>query len=111
MVTSPLSLLSEKWFGFPTRQEHKIVNVLPAGTRLLENNPQRVGYLIQNLTAQELFVGWDTIEATGTMLIVGLRGGQLTLVVQEDGEMVGYELFGRVTINSADVLVVEVMGI
>lgn len=77
-------------------------------TVLLQNNPDRLAAIIINLGATAMYVAWDRDVSASHGILVVSGGGSLTLIADEDGELVGYELYGVAITNPVDVFVMEV---
>ncbi len=84
-----------KKFGTKTksRQNPLTPTVATTVTQILRNNPDRLSYTIVNLTAFNLYCGFDREVSSTRGIFIPPSGGSLTLTAEEDGELVGYELF------------------
>ena len=91
-----LSRYLEKRFGMPTRHIVNPLGVASVGTtatKLLNNNPDRLMLLIINLSANVLYVGFESDVSNTKGIYLVSRGGHLVLVADEDGELVGQEIW------------------
>ena len=77
------------------------VSCLTTVTRILPNNPDRLGYTLVNLGDTAMYVAWDRDVLASHGIYVAQTGGSFSLAADEDGELVGYELFG-IAITSAN---------
>lgn|SRR5574341_765341 len=111
MPPSPLSELSEKWFGRSSFLRQTIVAVQTTPTRLAPNNPARFFLLAVNLSGNSGAVAWGNDLTTATGIPVAGNGGAFSLSVQEDGELTGYELIGVNAALAGNWLVVEVISL
>ena len=103
-----------KRFGFPTRAVENPV-VAEVGTSVVEvlkNNPDRVFWLIVNLSTNVVYVALkeDVSETKGMRL--DTSGGWVSFSVEEDGEAVGYAVYAKATgaASAIYVLVMEKSG-
>lgn len=107
-----LSRYSKKRFGVNTRPvPHEVSALATAVTTLAKNNPDRLMLVVVNVDDTDLYIGcWPDVTATKGIFLAK-SGGSVSLVADEDGEMVGYEWF---TYNSAaaakNVFVLEMEG-
>jgi hypothetical protein len=98
-----------KWFGFKTRA---IVNPLVAsvGTtavKVLNNNPDRIGWLIVNLSANTIYIAYGPDVSSTKGISIALNGGTASSVVSEDGEAVTYEVWAVAAGADSAIYVVE----
>ncbi|MBA7578135.1 hypothetical protein ES708_19991 [subsurface metagenome] len=70
-------------------------------TSIVPNNPDRLGFIIVNLGATAMYVAWDRGVLASHGILIAPNGGSFTMIADEDGELVGYELFG-ISITSAN---------
>ena len=86
----------ERKFGVATRS-YPIADPVKCETTvtvILPNNPDRLAYLLVNLGEKDMYVAWDRGVLATHGVYVAPNGGSFSLLVDEDGELVGYELFG-----------------
>ena len=107
-----LSRYVEKTFGMKTRS---IVNPVVAScqiaiTQLLRNNPDRLGYIIVNLGANDMLVSFDEHPAANRGIFVANGGGILSLNVNDDYELVGYPVYGTAPLGATAIFVMETEG-
>ena len=105
-----LSQYSLRKFGQKTRALTNPVtdSCLTTVTALLRNNPDRLALLVVNLGTTAMYVAWDRGVGAAHGVYVAPNGGSMGLLADEDGELVGYELFGIAITSAVDILVVEV---
>lgn len=107
-----LSKFIEEKFGQKTRsyQNPEITEVETTVTRVLKNNPDRLAYTFINLGANSVYLAWDRQVADDRGILIASGGGSITLSADEDGELVGYELFGIADTANAACFVVVTEG-
>lgn len=91
-----LSRYVEKKFGMKTRS-YPITDPTECDTEItviLPNNPDRLSFLLVNLGEKAMYVAWDRDVAADHGVYVAPNGGSFSLIADEDGELVGYELYG-----------------
>lgn len=98
-----------KRFGFPTRAVENPV-VAAVGTSaltVLRNNPDRVFWLVVNLSSNVVYVALarDVSNTKGVRLEA--HGGWVKMSVETDGEAVGYEVFAVATGAASAIYVLE----
>lgn len=102
--------LREKYFGAPTRPAVNPVtaSVGTSGVLILENRPKRTMALIVNLSANTLYIGWDREVSSTRGVLVSANGGYISLIYEEDGDLVGQALYAVATAAASSIYVVEV---
>lgn len=90
-----LSDYLEERFGVRTRT---IVNAVTgsagAGATLVaKENADRLMLLVINLDEVAMWLGWDTGITNERGVLVDASGGYVSLIADEDGELVGYETY------------------
>ena len=98
-----------KRFGFPTRAVENPV-VAAVGTSavvILKNNPDRVFWLVVNLSTNVVYVALseDVGDAKGIRL--DANGGWASMSVEEDGEAVAYAVHAKATGAASAIYVLE----
>ena len=98
-----LSEYVKKKFGVETRSFPVAdpVSCLTTVTSILPNNPDRLGFTVVNLGATSMYVAWDRGVLPTHGILVAANGGTFSMIADEDGELVGYELFG-ISVTSAN---------
>jgi len=86
---------AEKRLGFPTRPTINPVtnSVATTATKILNNNPDRIFWLVINLSVNKGYVGWDGEVASTKGVPIAPSGGYVSCTVEEDGELVIYEVW------------------
>jgi len=77
-------------------------------TLILRNNPDRIFWLVVNLSANNGFLGWDTLVSSTRGLFIAANGGFVSANIEEDGELVIYDVWAINQNASGTYLVVEV---
>ena len=98
-----------KRFGFPTRAVENPV-VAAVGTSaltVLRNNPDRVFWLVVNLSTNVVYVALARDVAATKGIRLDPNGGWTSMSVEEDGEAVAYEVFAKATGASSAIYVLE----
>ena len=107
-----LSRFAEDKFGMKTRSVTDPVTptVATSVTQVLKNNPDRLAWTLINLTAYSIYVAFDREVSTSRGILVPAAGGSLTLTAEEDGELVGYEVFAISKTASSTIFTVITEG-
>ena len=98
-----------KRFGFPTRAVENPV-VAAVGTSaltVLRNNPDRVFWLVVNLSTNVVYVALSEEVSATHGIRLDANGGWVSMSVEEDGEAVGYEVYALATGADSDIYVLE----
>lgn len=77
--------------------------------RILDNNPNRVGYLIVNVGSYPLYVAFSDAVSVTYGIYVAPAGGMVSAVWDEDFDLVGYELWGVAGGGTTKIYVHEVV--
>jgi len=103
--------LIEKRFGMVTRaQANPLVDEVDiALTRILPNNPNRLAWIILNLSANNVFISLDTDTSAAHGILLTPNGGSATMIYEEDFEATCWEVFGVAAANNSDVFALEVV--
>lgn len=102
--------VSERLFGAPTR---KVLNPLTnlvgtTATPILANNPERVGWIIQNRSAVPIGIGFGANTTLADFFTLDANGGILTAKIIEDGELVIDPVFAIASVAGSEIFVVEI---
>lgn len=105
-----LSRYTQHQFGMTTRP---IINpetdtCATSVTRLLANNPDRLGSLIMNIGGNDIHVLFDNRVSTTRGILLAAEGGKISLNANEDYELVGYPVYGIASGGSSEVIVIEI---
>jgi hypothetical protein len=78
--------------------------------RIMYNNPDRLAWLIVNLSTNEVYIGWNTGVSTTNGIRLDSSGGNVVALADEDLELVGYEVYAVATGASSSIFVLEVVA-
>lgn len=106
---SPLRALSQSRFGGPTYAVERVVTIPLTRITLLVNNPNRVYWMVINEGLNDVRVTIDpAISATSGWLLPA-AGGVLLSDWEDEGEIVGYEVYAIANVAASTVRVREVI--
>jgi len=112
----PLADLLERRFGVKTRGVRDPLGVSPIGVAplvVLRNNPNRLGFVIMNLSAATVYLDLEQDVNAGAGTEVGLRldpnGGFVTLIWDEDFQMVAWAWWAVSTAALTRLAILEVV--
>lgn len=106
-----LQTLLTRQFGVKTRTRATAPG-FQVGTsivQVLRQNPNRLAAVIINLSANAVYVSPDGITSATHGISLSPSGGALTLLWNEDFDMVGYEWNAIAAVAASDVFVLEVL--
>jgi len=85
----------ERRFGCKTRSYENPVTSSPGAgiTRILDNNPDRLMYTVVNLDTAAMFLAWTPDPSDEKGVYLDALGGSVTICVEDDGELVTYEVY------------------
>jgi len=109
-MAAPQPIPARAKAGFPTRLVVNPVtdSVGTTPTLILKNNPDRIFWLLVNLSANDGYAGWDTRVSNSRGMLIPANGGYASASIEEDGELVIYEVYG-INLNAAGTwMIVEV---
>lgn len=103
--------LIQKRFGMVTRaQANPLVDEVDiAVTKILPNNPNRLAWIILNLSPNNVFIALDTKVASTHGILLTPSGGSATMIYEEDFEATCWEVFGTAAVDASDIFVLEVV--
>lgn len=114
----PLADLLERRFGVKTRGVRDPLGVSPIGVNpivVLANNPNRLGFIIMNLSANVVYLDLTNEVNAGAGTEVGLRldanGGFATMIWNEDFQMVAWAWWAVSTAVATRLVILEVVEI
>jgi len=100
-------ILMKRW-GVRTQAAQKTVSLGDAAAEVAPNNPDRLGLLIVNLSANSVYLALDnSVAATKGILLVP-TGGSATFSIEDDFQMVGWAIWGIATGADSPLYVIEV---
>jgi len=110
VAAPPEPIPAEKRLGFKTRLVVNPVTdtVLTTPTETLKNNPDRIFWLIVNLSGNNGYIGWDREVSSTRGLLCAANGGFVSASVEEDGELVIYPVYAVNLNASGTYMIVEV---
>jgi len=109
-MAAPEEIPAVRRLGFKTRL---IVNpVTPTvgttATEILRNNPDRVFWLIVNLSPNDGYAGWDREVSSSKGILIPANGGYASASIEEDGELVIYPVYAINLVAAGTWMIVEV---
>jgi len=109
-MATPTPIPARAKVGFPSRP---IINpvtdtVLTTPTLILRNNPDRIFWLVVNLSANNGYLGWDTLVSSTRGLLVAANGGFVSASIEEDGELVIQEVYAVNLAAQGTYMIVEI---
>lgn len=106
--------LLDRQFGVRTRPVENPLDVTSLGTdvtRILSNNPNRLGFTVLNLSANVVYIGLSRNVNAGVGTEQGIRldanGGQAVAIWDEDFDMVAWEWYAVATAVDSQIYVLE----
>lgn len=91
------AVLGARRFDGATRAKFNAVTVNTTSTRVLDNNPRRVAWLIVNISVNQGFLSFDNSVSSSNGIILGAGGGSVSVEVDEDGETPAWEAYAVTT--------------
>jgi hypothetical protein len=109
----PLQDLLKDQFQVRTRP---IVNKLTdqaetSATLLLSNNPNRLAWTIVNLGANPVYIALDNDVSQTKGILVAANGGSVSMVWNEDFDMVAWSWYGIALSSACKVYIVEIVEV
>ncbi len=108
---SYLEALSIERFGGKTYGQEKVVSVLTTRTILLPNNSNRCYWQVINEGANDVRLTTDPAVGTATGWLLAAHGGVIISSFEDDGEVVGYQIYAIANALAANVRVREIIRI
>jgi len=109
-MAAPEEIPAVKRLGFKSRLVVNPVTdtVATTPTEILKNNPDRVFWLVVNLSGNNGYLGWDNAVSSTRGILVAANGGFASANIEEDGELVIYPVYA-INLNAAGTyMIVEV---
>ena len=98
----------EKFKGAVTlRRSTPQIGLIP--TQIIPNNPDRVSFVISNVSGIDIRIGWDQQITTGLGILVPASGGWIQGEVDRDGGVIGWAVFGVSTVAATQLYVIEII--
>jgi len=103
--------LIEKRFGMVTRANANplVEEVDIALTRILPNNPNRLAWIILNLSDNNVFISLDRRTADTHGILLTPNGGSAAMIYEEDFEGTCWAVFGVAAADNSDIFTLEVL--
>ncbi len=105
---SPLEALSYKRFGGHTTYSERTVTLSTNVSRVLANNPNRVFWSIINEDTNDFRWNNDPVISAADGWLVPASGGVVICSWEDEGEVVGYEVYARATAGTCYIRIREV---
>lgn len=105
-----LSRLIEQKFGVKTRPIENPVTTTVGATaeQILKNNPDRLGFTMINLSANDIYIAISKDVATTKGIYIAPNGGSVSMYYEEDFELVGYEWHAIASGAGSNIYILEV---
>jgi hypothetical protein len=81
-------------YKVPTHLVEKTVAVDTQPVKILSNNPRRLSWVICNRSSTNTAISFTQAVTFESGLLLGANGGTAMMNVMEDGEAVGWEVWG-----------------
>lgn len=110
-------MASSEWtlkrFGRPTRaiQNPLTDTVGTTPTLILHNNPDRFMWLVVNLSPNNVYLAFDPKVSSTRGILLTPSGGWVSMVIEDDGEAVVYEVWAVASAAPSAIYVVEMEAI
>lgn len=103
--------LLTKEYGIKTtvKINDKTSSVGTSLTRILDNNPNRVGWTIFNLGSNAVYLGFDRNVSASKGMRLAPSGGSINFMWDTEFDVVGYELFGKASTGTNNIYVIELI--
>lgn len=103
--------MARRRFGRPTRVQSRAITLSATWGQILESNPRRLFWTIINRGVVNAAVDTDASATFANGILLGAAGGFASMDVEEDGETVGWTVYGAAESGTAVVRAVEVMSV
>lgn len=103
--------MAQKRFGGPTRVVSTTFTLTTTWQQFIANNPKRVFLTVINRGVVNAAADIELSSTFANGIPLGAAGGFLTMDVEEDGESVGWSLYGACESGTCVVRVLEVMRV
>jgi len=74
---------------------------------ILRGNPDRFHWLVINLSPNEVYLGFDEDVSSTRCVLLGANGGFASMSVDEDGEVVTWEVWAVAAAAGSAIYVIE----
>ena len=106
-----LSTLIEREFGVKTGSSENPItdSVGLTAARVLPNNPNRLGWILVNLSVNLIYLGFSPDVSTSKGIQVGANGGMTSMMYREDFELTAHEVYAIAAGANSAIYVVETL--
>jgi len=104
--------LLEQQYKVKTRLVINPLGVTSVGitvSQLLPNNPNRLAWMLVNLSANDLYIAFERDVSVNKGIYLSPTGGSVKFLWSEDFELVGYEVYAIATGATSAIYLVEVV--
>jgi len=103
--------LIEKRFGIKTRTQAVSFTNLDTSvhTKILPNNPNRLGWMAINLGAVNIFLAFDVSVSLTRGILLTPNGGSMTSIYQEDFEATCWNVYAMAAGDDGNLFIVEIL--
>jgi len=98
-------------FGAATTLRTASPSVGTTTTRVLDNNPRRVFWLIVNNAVSDANIFFEGNASFGSGILLAANGGSASMSADEDGEVVGYAVYGALGAGTGMFYTIEVITV
>lgn len=111
-MTKSLHQLIQDEFGIKVYVQTNVLvtQIETAITKVIPNNPNRLGFIFMNLGATSIYLAPHTDPSATNGIFLGASGGTLTLKWDEDFDLVGYSWYGIAIAVASECYSLEVIS-
>jgi len=101
---------AEEKLGFKTKPRiNPVTNTVDTtATKILLNNPDRIFWLVVNLSVNKGYIGWDSEVSSSKGIPIAANGGYVSTSIEEDGELVIHEVYALNETAAGTYYIVEI---
>lgn len=107
--TSPLASLVIEKLGGRTTYRERALTFVGVVNQLLENNPNRVAWIVLNESPNTVRLGNTPEISTTTGWLLAPNGGVISMIYDEDGETVSAAVFVSPSVSTDVIRVREIL--
>lgn len=93
-----------------TDENPLVIQIATTVTKVLNNDPDRLQFTIVNLSANAAYLAFDGEVSATHGIPLAANGGSVSMNADEDGAMVGKELYGIAIGAAADIYTIITKG-
>ncbi len=110
MAVTLRELISRE-FGVKTtyRKNPLVSQCAVARTKLLSNNPNRVAFVMVNLGANDVYIGFDVETSNTSGILLASAGGGISLNYRYEFDLVASEVHGVATAGASNMYILEIV--